>query len=109
MSYSQTAMSVQCFQDNRNESSKIYEQNEYNSCNINRYGVMNQHHQNNTNRWFSYDSFVIAAMDIQRVIRGYLSRKRIEFTRIKRAILKIETEYIEFKQFRVKKMKECAN
>ncbi|KAL4474618.1 hypothetical protein ABPG73_016121 [Tetrahymena malaccensis] len=59
---------------------------------------------------FDFDIYILAATKIQKVFKGYLSRKLIiEFHQVKRAALTIEAQYLKFKQFLVKKMKDCNN
>ncbi|KAL4488507.1 hypothetical protein ABPG72_013075 [Tetrahymena utriculariae] len=59
---------------------------------------------------FDFDIYILAATKIQKVFKGYLSRKLIiEFHQVKKAALTIEAQYLKFKQFLVKKMKDCNN
>ncbi|EAR85525.1 IQ calmodulin-binding motif protein (macronuclear) [Tetrahymena thermophila SB210] len=59
---------------------------------------------------FDFDIYILAATKIQKVFKGYLSRKLIiEFRQVKKAALTIEAQYLKFKQFLVKKMKDCNN
>lgn len=59
---------------------------------------------------FDFDIYIIAAIKIQKIFKGYISRKFvIDYKTYKRAALIIESHYLRFKQFLVKKMKDCNN